>query len=254
MSVFVFDGDDTFWMNEWQYSQATADFFSYLYSILGSKTPNLHYVRDRYYSIDGELFKEWGIKRGRVAEGMVLTYRDICKWVEWRFEENVYKKEHEDRIRKIGDQPFDFTKLQWLPYVKDVLSVLKSSGHILCFLSSYDKTLFPHKADFLGLNEFFIPDKMRLTEVKKTKEDFIAVSGWLKENDCLQNWYAVGNGESDIRPALEISDNWRGIYIPHGSTSKYFQEGGQVNYFMPPRLDHPRVVTIRSMEELLSVI
>ena len=31
MSVFVFDGDDTLWMNEWQYSEAYANYFSFLY-------------------------------------------------------------------------------------------------------------------------------------------------------------------------------------------------------------------------------
>ena len=251
-NVFVFDGDDTLWMNEWQYSQAYSDFFSYLYKIFGNKTPNLHYLQERYFRTEGEMYKEWGIRRGRLAEAMIQTYRDICNWALWRFEADLWREEHEVYIRKIGDQPFDFGRLEWLSGAKSILSYLKRRGHMVCFLSSYDKKVFPQRAEFLGLYEFFSKENILLTEGKKTKDDFVMVSGWQKETDTTRAWYAIGNGESDVLPPLEISENWHGIYIPHGSTSRYlaseyFKEGGRALNFMPPPMENSRVQTIRSI-------
>lgn len=255
MSIFVFDGDDTLWMNEWQYSEAYSNFFSYMYEIFEGKTPALHLIWERYFLIESELYKEWGVKRGRVAEAMVKMYQDLCKRVKFEFGEDVHRFEHEEQIRKIGDQPFDYERLKWLPGAKEVLGKLKNDGHTLCFLSSYDKKVFPKKAEFLGLHDFFDKKHVRITEFKKTKEDFIAVSGWCQNCSSSDSaWYAVGNGESDVRPALEVSDKWRGIYIPHGSTSQYFRGKRGMDYWTSTSIDHPRAVTIRSIGELLSVI
>lgn len=248
--TFVFDGDDTLWMNEWQYSEAIADYFSYLYKALGDRTPNLRYIRERYFQIDGELFRMWGVKRGRVAEAMTRLYKEICSWIEWRWNENLYKEPHEQVIRAIGDKPFDYIKLRWVPGAEATLAALKNAGHKICFLSCYDQKLFPERAEFLELSRFFDPRNIHITEHRKTKEDFIMASGWTPESFRA---YAIGNGESDILPALEISEAWRGIYIPHGSTSKFFTEGRQMNFSLPP-LDNPRVITIKSMEELLPTL
>lgn len=255
MSVFVFDGDDTLWMNEWQYSEAYANYFSYLYRIFKNRAPALHLIWERYFLIENELYKEWGVKRGRVAEAMVKMYRDLCKRVKFEFGEDMQSFKHEKQIREIGDQPFDYKRLRWSDGAKEVLGRLRSDGHTPCFLSSYDKKVFPQKADFLGLHEFFDKDHIRVIEHKKTKEDFVAVSGWCEKCSASDGvWYAIGNGESDVRPALEISEQWRGIYIPHGSTSQYFRGKKGMDYWTSTSIDHPRAVTIRSISELLSVV
>lgn len=255
MSVFVFDGDDTLWMNEWQYSEAYANYFSYLYKIFENKTPALHLIWERYFLIENELYKDWGVKRGRVAEAMVKMYQDLNKRIKFEFGEDLYRLEHEEEIQKIGDQPFQYERLTWNPGAQDVLKRLRQQGHKICFLSSFDKSVFPHKAEFLKLYDFFDKKNIRITEFKKTKEDFIAASGWKKEDlksDC--DWYAIGNGESDVCPALEISEKWRGIYIPHGSTSQYFRGKRGIDYWTSTSISHPRAVTIRSIGELFTVI
>ena len=98
---------------------------------------------------------------------------------------------------------------------------MRSSGHRLCLLTSYDKVLFPTRAEFLGLNDYFEPNHVRVIEFKKTTDDFIAVSGWTPETDAKHHWYALGNTDSDIDTALEISPRWRGILVPFGTTSAY---------------------------------
>lgn len=44
MATLIFDGDDTLWMNEWQYSEAYADYLAYLYKIFKDKTPAIHLI------------------------------------------------------------------------------------------------------------------------------------------------------------------------------------------------------------------
>ncbi|MBI2637666.1 MAG: HAD family hydrolase [Candidatus Sungbacteria bacterium] len=254
-NVFVFDGDDTLWMNEWQYSEAYANYFSYLYKIFEGKTPALHLIWERYFLIESELYKEWGVKKGRVAEAMVKMYHDLCKRVKFEYGEDEYRFEHEENIREIGDQPFQYERIVWNTGAQDVLRQLRRDGHTVCFLSSFDKEVFPHKAGFLKLYDFFDKKNVHITEFKKTKEDFITASGWKKEFAELNcDWYAVGNGESDVRPALEISERWRGIYIPHGSTSQYFRGKRGMDYWTSTSIGHPRAVTIRSISELFTVI
>ena len=97
--------------------------------------------------------------------------------------------------------------------------------------------------------EFFPPCRVISTNGRKTKEDFIAVSGWTPEKDNEYQLIAVGNAESDIRPALEISSNCYGIYIPHPSTSAYVGSEKGADHFNPPPLDHPRVTTILSARD-----
>lgn len=253
--AFVFDGDDTLWMTEWQYSEAYATFFRYLYDVLKSEMPALHLAWERYFRKEYELYREWGVRRGRVSEAMAETYKDICLWIRVRFGKDVYDKEHEDRVREIGDLPFQFERLTWTPDACGVLQKLKDDGHALYFLSNYDQNVFPHKARLLGLNRFFAEGNIRITEFKKTKEDFVAVTGWNSADEKSDRiWYAVGNGESDISPALEISERWRGIHIPHGSTSQYFRGKRGNDYWTPDSFAHPRCVPIRSIGELLSVV
>lgn len=257
--VAVFDADDTLWMNEWQYSRATSRFFDYLYTIFQGKIPNLHYLKDRFYKIDGELFKEWGVKRGRMAESMVRLYKEVCEWAKWRFGTFFYDHTDEEKIRTIGDLPFHYIDLRWLPEARTALSLLKENGHSACLLTCYDTKVFPHRAKFMKLYEFFPPERIRATEFRKTKEDFIAVSGWTPEKDKEFVWVAVGNADSDILPALEISENWHGVRIPHGSTSKYCEDKekyleGKFAHFMPPPLIHPRSIDIRSLSEFNSAL
>ena len=253
--AFVFDADDTLWMNEWQYSSAYATYFQYLYEVLRNEMPALNLVWERYFKKEQELYREYGVRRGRVSEAMVATYKDLCLWIRVRFGKEAYKSEHEKRIREIGDIPFQFELLQWAPGACEVLQKLKNEGHALYLLSSYDKEVFPKKAEFLQVYRFFPEDNIWITEFKKTKEDFITVTGWNEERDkSVSTWYAVGNSTSDLSPALEISERWHGVHIPHCSTSQYFQGKQNIDYWTLDSFVHPRSVTIRSISELLSVV
>ena len=264
MAVIVFDADDTLWQNEWQYSRAQAEFFAYLYKVFGHYMPNLHYVKDVYFRLDGECFKTWGIKRGRVAHSMLLCYGEVSKWVAWRFGHTFRDSEirkHHRVIKKIGDTPFDFSKLQWRRDALPTLLELKEKGHILCLLSSYDEEWFAERVRYMDAGRFFDKRYIRSTNLKKTKQDFIAVSEWTPEMNETYAWYAVGNSASDIMPALEISEKWKGFYMPHGSTSKYLEHGKEPNnypeplcHFMPPSIDDPRVTTVHTLHEIFRVL
>ncbi len=254
LSVRVIDFDDTGAMNEWQYSAAFAHFFHYLYVNFTWMMPNLWDVRDTWKEIDDGLFAEYGVNKGRVAKSMLLTYEEVCKWIEYRWEVNVRSEVHEKEIQNIGDSPFDFTRMQLLENAKLVLTELRSRGDKLCCLSSYDQNVFPDKARFLKIYDYF--HFVKLVKGKKRAEDFIEVSGWTPELDDKYSWYAIGNGPGDILPAMEISDNWRGFYIPHGSTSALFKHDTKdnKNRFIPPPIDHPRVVTVRDIKDILKYI
>ena len=249
-NVLVFDADDTLWMLEWLYSKSYSTFFSFVYGVFGPMAPNLASLQEAFFKIEGRLYPEWGVKRGRVAEAMVLTYREVCRWAKMRFGRELYTKQDEERIRDIGDIPFDYTHLTWLPEARRALSILRQRGDMLCLLSSYDSTLFPAKAEFLKIGEFFALERMRTTEIAKTKEDFIAASGWTPETDKTRLWFAVGNSESDIVPALEISGRWRGIYVPHGSTSAYFKHKDRFNGFNPFPSNDDRITTLQSLRDM----
>jgi hypothetical protein len=251
----VFDADDTLWMNGWQYDEANVEFFRYLFQIFRQRTPNLHYIYRRFFEIDGELFKTWGIKRGRVTESMIRTYREICQWVGWRFGVYFSDKEtgqHNQEIRGIGDLPFDYTRLQWQPEAPWLLKKLNQMGCQLCLLTSYDAAVFPKRAEFMNIDsgQLFRPENIKVVEKKKTKEDFIEVSGWRPENARTLH-IAVGNAESDILPALEIGENWWGIHIPHSTTSVYAYQPERnpdlpepMSHFMPRKLIHPQVKNV----------
>lgn len=262
--VFVFDADDTLWQNEWQYSEAQTKFFAYLYEIFQHRMPNLHYVKDSYFRLDGKDFKTWGIKRGRVAHSMLACYEEISQFVKWKcnykFPESHIKR-HRNKIRKIGDLPFDFSKLQWRPDALILLEDLKHRGHTLCLLSSYDTEHFPERTRVMDTGRFFAPEHTRATNFKKIVDDFIAVSGWDSARDKEHAWFAVGNSASDIMPALGISDRWKGFYIPHGSTSKYLEHGKEPNahpvpfcHYMPPAIEDIRVTTIHTLNEILHTL
>lgn len=254
MAVFVFDADDTLWMNEWQYSHATTKFFFFLYEIFRNCAPNFHAIRERFYEIDKSLYPQFGTRRGRIAEAMVLTYREVGAWIEKRFGANLLSLEHEREIREIGDLPFDYTQVRWLSDACLVLSELESRGHKLCLLSSYDPEVFPRRANYLGINNYFEPNHILATEQKKGSDHFVQVSGWKPELDAATQWYAVGNGQGDILPALEISNSWCGFYIPHGSTSWYVGHEPGYDPFTPPPLEHPRVITVPSIKKILEHI
>ena len=254
--VAVFDADDTLWMNEGQYSQAVCRFFDYLYQALRNRVPTRGYLSERFQKIDGELFGTWGVKRGRLAKSMVRLYYEVLGWAKWRYGVNLHDKRDERFIREIGDLPFDYELLDWLPEAKALLEKLKKAGWKLCLLTSYDNKVFPKRAKYMGLKEFFHPENTLAVEYKKTKEDFIAVSGWSPQSDKNQKWVAVGNADSDILPALDISENWYGVRVPHGSSSKYCEDkdSGKYTdcpypYFMPPPLVHPRALDLRSLSD-----
>ncbi|MDO8560996.1 MAG: hypothetical protein Q7R91_02170 [bacterium] len=241
-------------MNEWQYSHARSEFFRVLYELLPGHVPNLHYVKDRYFEIDLELFKEWGVRRGRVAEAMALFYREVCTWAKWRFGKNYYRQEHEMLVRAIGDLPFDYTKLEWLPEARAVLQHLKAGGHRLCLLSCYDTALFHRRATHMNIFEFFPQERVQATEQKKTADDFCRVSGYTSDSSRFEWWFAIGNGDNDILPALSLGKEWSGIYVPHGSSSPLFNPHDRGEGFQSQPLEHPRIQTLRSLEDLIPFV
>jgi hypothetical protein len=247
--VYVFDADDTLWMNEWQYSKAAAAFFNFLYEICGKYAPNLHATKDTFYELDKKNFETWGVRRGRVVESMRMFYYKIRDQILKRFNHDIFHEGHLRVIENMGDEPFNFHYLEWLPEMRVVLGRLKEKGDTLCLLSSYDKKTFPERIKFMKTEEFFPPCRTRSIEFRKTREDFIVVSGWTVEKDAECQWIAVGNGESDILPAVGISERWHGIYIPHPSTSAYVGSQKGTDHFNPPPLNHPRIKTILSARD-----
>ncbi len=255
--VLVFDGDDTLWMNEWQYSKARADFFAFLYKEFGDLMPSFSLVSPRHFEIDHGLFPVWGIERGRVFTAMLKTYHELLEYFKnkaspRRMAEILDKqKEHEKRIFEIGDQPFDFYDLKWVEGAEDVLEELIADGRFtLCLLTSYDSKVWRDRSKYLGVDRFF--SRIKTVSGRKTKQDFIDVSDYDKAFHRAK-FCAIGNGESDIRPALEISPLWRGIYIPHASSSPVFQNKKGADIYIPPPIEDDRVLTLRSIKDLSSV-
>ncbi|MFY9457985.1 MAG: hypothetical protein WAP23_03630 [Candidatus Spechtbacterales bacterium] len=255
--VLVFDGDDTLWMNEWQYSKARADFFAFLYSEFGDLMPSFILLFPRYFEIDHGLFPVWGIERGRVFIAMQKVYRELLEYFRKKLgEENdrfraIMEKqpEHEKRIFEIGDQPFEFYDLKWVEGAEKVLSELRNDDRfILCLLTSYDAKVWRDRSKFLGVEECF-GDRIKTVSGRKTKQDFMDASRYQDELHHAR-FLAIGNGESDILPALEISPLWHGIYIPHGSASPVFHNKKGANIYIPPPMDNPRVITLSSIGEL----
>lgn len=259
--VLVFDGDDTCWMNVWQYYKAGADFFAFLYEEFRDLMPGLQPLFARYFEHDYGLFPLWGIERGRVFFGMLKTYEELLGHFKEklgesneRFQEILRKKpEHEKRIYEIGDQPFDFYQMKWVDGAREILQEFQN-GHqfTTCLLTSYDANVWRDRGKYLEADKYF--SRIRIVPSRKTSDDFIEVSG-LNTAPPDTVFYAIGNAETDILPALEISDQWRGIYIPHCSSSPMFQakKGDAGDVYAPPAIDNPRVITIRSFAELRRV-
>jgi phosphoglycolate phosphatase-like HAD superfamily hydrolase len=257
--VLVFDGDDTLWMNEWQYSRARAVFFAFLYEEFGDLMPSLVRVFPHYFEIDHGLFPIWGIERGRVFTAMIKTYQELLEHFRKKLgEENERykaivgkKEEHEKRIFEIGDMPFDFYDMKWVDGAEDVLAELKRDDRFtLCLLTSYDAKVWRDRSKYLGVDRFF--EYVKVVSGRKTKLDFIEASDYYRAMHRAR-FCAIGNGESDIRPALEISPLWRGIYIPHASSSPVFQNKKGADIYMPPPIEDDRVLTLRSIRDLSSV-
>jgi phosphoglycolate phosphatase-like HAD superfamily hydrolase len=244
--VYVFDADDTLWLTEWLYSRSLIKFFAFLHASFGRYTPNLYSIKNSFAEIDRELFLKRGVRRGRHAASMLRCYEEIAQWIEQRFHKNLRQPSHRAEIVKIGDEPFDHSQIKWIPEAKAVLKKLKNQGHDLCILSSYDKRFFADKISFLGVGKFFQPNRVLSVPGGKSKQDFIAASGWTPAKDKNHIWFAVGNVANDILPALEISKQWRGIYIPHPTTSAVSRHEKGLNHFSPPKIKNSRVATIRS--------
>ena len=262
-SVLVFDGDDTCWPNEWYYSRARVHFLNFLYEEFEDLMPTYGRVKDRYHEIDRALFKIWGVERGVIFAGMQETYDGLVAWFgkklgedSERYQEILAKRrEHIRMLHDFGDEPFDFSDLRWIAGVEETLSTLKATGRFsLCLLTSYDEKVWHYRKEHLGVDRFF--DQVTAIPDRKTSQDFIDATGWQEdESDVL--FYAIGNGESDIKPALDVSPHWRGIYIPHASGSPVFHgEGQEVEWedsYTPPPIDDPRVITLERFGDLLRV-
>lgn len=281
MAALVFDLHDTLVLLEARYSRAYLTCSLFFFQIFGDTIPNAGVIFGRLLDIDHALQEKWGVKCGRITQAMLDSYDEVsacaAETSEFRFSP-AEKKKHREEIGKIGNIPFEnYDTLKWLPGVEKTLTQLKKDGHKLCLLTSYDKKKWPEQKKFLGLERFFEQEHIRRIDGRKTPEDFIAVSGWSRqaEDDESEYWHAVGNGESDIRPALKISNQWRGLYIPRGSTSGYFSEKKKPNeetlgkkpdngysepicHYMPPRFEQPaddqRVETLKKFSEILDVM
>lgn len=252
--VIVFDGDDTLWMTEWMYSKAIANFCSYIYDIFGYMAPDFNTVHDLFVSVNRDMYVLWGVERGRLSQAMIKTYHRIFEYcrIKWgqdacsRIESD--SKEHEYRIFKLGDDPFDFRQHIWVDGAQDTLDCLKSRGYKLCLLTCYDSKTWKDKSQFLGIARY--ADSIKAVPTRKTMEDFVEVSGYNTADSNGALFYAIGNGKSDILPAIEISERWRGVYVPHGSTSIYHDKGTSEGLFSLPVIDHPAAITVRSILEL----
>ena len=255
--VLVFDGDDTLWMNEWQYSKARAEFLSFLYTEFGDLMPSIALLMPRYFAIDHDLFSIWGIERGRVSRAMQIAYHELLEYFKAktspdRMAEILEKQEeHEKLIFKLGDQPFDFYDMRWVEGAEEMLAELKEDGRFtLRLLTSYDAKVWRERSKYLGVDRFF--DGIKTVSGRKTKHDFVDVSDYWRTLH-RSRFCAIGNGESDIHPALEISPLWYGIYIPHASSSPVFNNKQGADAYIPPPIDDKRVLNLCSIRDILSV-
>ena len=254
------DGDDFLWPNEWYYSRARTRFFLWLYEEFRDLMPTYGLVKDRYHEIDRELFPLWGVEEGVISTGMQETYDELVAWFgkklgedSERFQQILQqRREHVRIVDKFGKEPFDFSDLRWIEGVEETLSALKATGRFsLCLLTSYDEKVWQYRREHLGVDRFF--DQVTAIPGKKKSQDFIDASGYDgAPSDSL--FYAMGNGTSDILPALEVSEQWRGIYIPHASGSPVFHgEDEKVEWedpYTPPAIDDSRVITLRNFKDL----
>ncbi|OGZ59119.1 MAG: hypothetical protein A3B96_03725 [Candidatus Spechtbacteria bacterium RIFCSPHIGHO2_02_FULL_43_15b] len=252
--VLVFDADDTLWRTEWQYSKALADFFAYLYSEFRDITPNLNSLKQRFDEIDKKLFPEWGISRGRWYMAMREVYHEILSHIERKFGKEYLPTENarirqEKQIFDIGDQPFNFRGQKWKEHAADLLEELRGrEGYSLCLLTCCDEIVWIEKSAFLGVDKYF--SNILVIPNRKTSADFVNVSGYGEGKNENILFYSIGNGASDILPALEISERWFGIHIPDRSTSPVFEKELGQDIYSSPRIEHPRVATLLSIAEL----
>ncbi len=256
----VFDNDETLTQLVHWYDLAEIQFFQLLFSQKYGLGPFLPCWRDIDKVIKkhtADLFKTWGVKRGRCAEGLRRTYATVCDWVKKThgFDPRQVNPEIEEEIKKIGDLMFvHASDVPWKQNARQVLRLLRSQGHELFLLTCYDRQVFPSRYRSLGLDEFFGADmeRVRVTEFGKTPDDFKAVSGWTPENDSGFIWVTVGNSKSDILPAVGLSKRWHGFCVGFATTSVYVGEaGGDLSDpFTPPPIDHPRVKNARNIAEL----
>ena len=258
--VLVFDGDDTLWPVEWQYSKAKAAFFDFLYEEFEDLMPELQCIVARYFQISRGLFSLWGVMRGRTFSAMTEMYLELREYFKKnlgedsdRFKEILGKRrEHNKIIFELGDQPFNFYKTYWWEEAKCAISELsKDDRFVLCLLTSYDTNIWPDKARHLGVEEVF-ESRVLVVPSRKTKQDFISVSKYYSKHHNTR-FVAIGNGESDILPALEISPLWQGMYIPRSSSSPVFRDAKGADVYTPPPMDDDRVLTLESIKDLLSV-
>ncbi len=255
--VLVFDGDDTCWMNAWQYERARAYFFCFLYDEFRDLMPGRDFLSLRYKQNDEYFFPVWGIQRGRVFFGMRKTYQELLDYFKEKLGENsarfktilAEKDEHEKKIFEFGDMPFNFYELSWVEGLRELLAELKRDKRFaFCLLTSYDVNVWRDRGKHLEADKYF--SRIKTVWTKKTAQDFIEVSNY--ENEPLDTiFYTVGNAApTDILTAVGISERWCGIHIPHPSSSPIFTtESGSEPYSISP-LEHPRVITLRSILEL----
>lgn len=254
-SLLIFDCCDTIWAAVHQYDEAYIECIAFLQKVFGEKLPGLHSVYHRLFQLEGQTSKSWGVKRGRVAQSMVTLYEEICAHILEQYGVDLKDCTHINTLKTIGDKPFDYRWVTWLPNAKTVLRLLKKDGHELRFLTSYDKELFPKRAKYLGLYEFASPERCVSVESKKTTDDFVSVSKLDPNGEQnFEKVYVIGNGRNDILPAVDISEKWYGIYIPHSSTSPWFSDDKSKVKFTPDPIDHPRVYNLRRLTEILNII
>ncbi|MDP3962930.1 MAG: hypothetical protein Q8Q39_00325 [bacterium] len=248
MQKIVFDGDDTLWSVEWLYSQAYADFFSYLYEVFGCYTPNIHFIYKVFFANEDKNAKTMGIRRGRVAQSMADTYTQLCEWIAGRTGDKLYHQAVEETVRKIGDQPFDIKKHLWVPGAQETLHALVEKGNTLCLLTKYERTLWPQKAALLGTSRFFENGNIRIVDTRKTLEDFLEVSR--ASDHAGDRLFTVGNSEGDMLPVIHDS-RWHGFYVPQSSS--FMLEKDRMpdsTSFEPKPYRHDRVTTLASIRDL----
>jgi phosphoglycolate phosphatase-like HAD superfamily hydrolase len=243
--ILVFDGDDTCWHNIWQYEKARVKFFDFLYNEFKGGMPGLKFLVDRYYEIDHSLYPLWGIQRGRVFYAMYKTYCELAQHLGLEVD-----PKHEKRIFEIGDMPFDFYETEWVDGLREILLNLKKDKRFtLCLLTSYDANVWRDRAKHLEIDKYF--DNVKTVWSRKSERDFIEVSGYCDEKHHNTLLYSIGNAaETDILTAVGISDRWRGLYVPHASSSPIFTTNKGEEPYMPPPLENERVITLKSVLEL----
>lgn len=240
--VFIFDLDDTLMWNEYTYSLAFMNFYTFLMNLWGKRIPYMGSVAKRAEEITYDMVTEinsatgapYGFTMERFPLSLVRTYQELC---EKRF--GTFDQAIADQVYEIGltfCDPQNYAAQGLVPGAVDVLNFLNKQGDALILITKGDPRVQQRKIDALEVHRFFA--EVTIVD-NKTSETFSQYAARFPRH----RFWSVGNSfYSDIQPAMQAG--FGGIYIPC-YTWKVEQ--------LPDDYDKDAVITLQIIAELLPV-